>query len=322
MSNIRCRKTFVFMLALMVSFCAFGFCDTDYTYAAVSGKTAVVKKGPLNVRSGPSTKYKVYGTLAKGKKITLKGTKTYKGVKWYKITYKSKMRYISAAYVSVGSSSVSTVSYSPYKTGVVRYGSLRVRSGPSTNYKKLGTLAKNTKVTIKSLCKVNSMSYPSWYKIIYKSGTGYVACNYVTIKTSAGSSASNTKKVISTAESKLGCAYVYGAVGPSSFDCSGFVYWVMNNCGADTIAVPRTWKTTYSSYAKYSIGTDWSKAQAGDIVVFSTDGTASGITHVAFYYGNGKIIHASTPSTGVCISNITYSLSSKSIIGIIRLPNM
>ena len=59
------------------------------------------------------------------------------------------------------------------------------------------------------------------------------------------------------ADSKLGCAYQLGASGPDKFDCSGFVYWVMKNCGAQThITAPSTglWKTTYDSkYAAYSI---------------------------------------------------------------------
>ena len=90
--------------------------------------------------------------------------------------------------------------------------------------------------------------------------------------------------IIETARTKLGCAYVWGATGPNTFDCSGLVMWVYQQNG---ITVPRT----TSQYKPY-IGTDkevsWEEAQPGDIVW--REG------HMGIYLGNDKYIHA--PQTG------------------------
>ena len=95
---------------------------------------------------------------------------------------------------------------------------------------------------------------------------------------------SGNTNIIETARTKLGCAYVWGATGPNTFDCSGLVMWVYQQNG---ITVPRT----TSQYKPY-IGTDkevsWEEAQPGDIVW--REG------HMGIYLGNDKYIHA--PQTG------------------------
>ena len=329
MSTAAGKRIVLITFVFMALFCLYAIFDAEEVSADTTTRSGVIKNGPLNLRTGPGTDYSAAGTIAKGKKVTIMATTKRNGTSWYKITYKSKTRYVAAKYVKAGKTT--TVTYSKSKTAVVKNGPLNVRSGPSTSKKRLGSLAKGKKVTVKALCKVSG-SY-SWYRITYKSKTAYVCSSYMKIKTTASSSGSSTEpvtytgtnaqKVIACADSKLGCAYQLGASGPDKFDCSGFVYWVMKNCGAQTyITAPSTglWKTTYDSkYAAYSIGTDYTKALPGDIVVFSTNGRMSGITHVAFYYGNGKIIHASSSSTGVCVSSITASAAGKPILGIVRI---
>jgi len=135
---------------------------------------------------------------------------------------------------------------------------------------------------------------------------------------SAGFWKTNAGKIIKKAESKLGARYRYGGTGPKSFDCSGFVYWVYKNSGAKVKKVPRMGRTTYSKYKKYNIGRNIKKAKPGDIIMFSRSGSVKRITHVAIYYGNGKIIHASDYSTGVIVGGI----GSRKTVAIIRLPGM
>lgn len=95
---------------------------------------------------------------------------------------------------------------------------------------------------------------------------------------------SGNNKIIEIARTKLGCAYSWGATGPNTFDCSGFVMWVYQQNG---ISVPRS----TSGYKPY-LGTDkeisWDEAQPGDIVW--RDG------HMGIYLGDDKYIHA--PQTG------------------------
>ncbi len=127
----------------------------------------------------------------------------------------------------------------------------------------------------------------------------------------------NAQKIVSLAFSKLGSAYVYGAEGPNSFDCSGFVYWVVNNSGIPGLSVPRTSSALYTQFQAYNIGTSIADAHPGDIILFSNNGT---IVHSAIYYNDSKMIHASTSTTGVILTTVAYSLSNKSIFAIIRLP--
>ncbi|MFD0314440.1 C40 family peptidase [Streptomyces flavalbus] len=92
----------------------------------------------------------------------------------------------------------------------------------------------------------------------------------------------------SAAQSKIGSPYVYGATGPSSFDCSGLTYWAFAQAG---IAIPRT------SQAQANAGTriySQSDLQVGDLVIFYGD-----LHHVGFYAGNGQVLHA--PRTGTVV---------------------
>ena len=59
------------------------------------------------------------------------------------------------------------------------YTSLNVRSGPGTNYSTVGSVAKNSKVTIKGSYGSWEDHYDTWYRIYYGSGTGYVSSDYV-----------------------------------------------------------------------------------------------------------------------------------------------
>ncbi|WP_067933669.1 C40 family peptidase [Alicyclobacillus kakegawensis] len=95
--------------------------------------------------------------------------------------------------------------------------------------------------------------------------------------------------------SLVGSPYVYGGEDPAGFDCSGLAEYVYAKCG---IVIPRT------SFQQYACGEPvaWSQLQPGDLVFFAT--TGSGPTHVAIYVGNGLIVQALNPRTGVIVSHI------------------
>jgi cell wall-associated NlpC family hydrolase len=92
---------------------------------------------------------------------------------------------------------------------------------------------------------------------------------------------------IAAARSALGKPYVWGATGPSGFDCSGLMQWSYAHAG---VHLPRT--SQEQRYAGRQV--PLSQAQPGDLVVYRSDAG-----HVAMYVGHGQVIHAPYPGAPV-----------------------
>lgn len=105
----------------------------------------------------------------------------------------------------------------------------------------------------------------------------------------AGSGAST---LISVASSKIGSPYVWGAKGPNAFDCSGFVYWCLNNAG-----VSQSYMTSsgWRNAGRYTKITNFNDIQAGDIVVVKghVGIAAGGGTVIDASASNGRVVHRS-----------------------------
>jgi len=107
----------------------------------------------------------------------------------------------------------------------------------------------------------------------------------------AGNSAA--ARAVAAALSKEGSRYVFGAAGPSSFDCSGLTSWAWAQAG---VTIPRT-----SAGQAGLPSVPLSELQPGDLVTYY-----SPVHHVAMYIGGGQIIHASTSSKPVYITTVNY----------------
>ena len=100
------------------------------------------------------------------------------------------------------------------------------------------------------------------------------------------------RKMITEAENYLGYLYVWGGSSPStSFDCSGFVSWVINHCG-NGWNVGR--QTANGLMGKCDI-IPKSEAKPGDLIFFQKTYNTSGASHVGIYVGNGMMIHCGNP---------------------------
>lgn len=100
------------------------------------------------------------------------------------------------------------------------------------------------------------------------------------------------RKMITEAEKYLGYPYVWGGSSPStSFDCSGFVSWVINHCG-NGWNVGR--QTANGLMGKCDI-IPKSEAKPGDLIFFQKTDNTSGASHVGIYVGNGMMIHCGSP---------------------------
>ncbi|MFJ3638913.1 NlpC/P60 family protein [Streptomyces sp. NPDC090108] len=121
--------------------------------------------------------------------------------------------------------------------------------------------------------------------------SGSAAVNATAHGAPAGTN-SRAAAAVAYAYTKLGSPYVWGATGPSAFDCSGLIQAAYRSAG---VSLPRT------TYAQINAGRRVSRAQLqpGDLVFFY-----SGISHVGIYVGNGKMIHAPNPSAPVRVAPI------------------
>lgn len=118
------------------------------------------------------------------------------------------------------------------------------------------------------------------------------------------------EEVIGYAKQFLGNPYVYGGNSlTKGVDCSGFVQQVFKKFG---IQLERSSRSQYASDG-YKVSKN--DLLPGDLVFYGYDGH---IDHVAIYAGNGEIVHASTPKTGITMGELYYG---KPIIGIKRVIN-
>ena len=98
--------------------------------------------------------------------------------------------------------------------------------------------------------------------------------------------------MIYEAEKYLGYPYVWGGASPStSFDCSGFVSWVINNCG-NGWSYGRLTAEGLRGICTYVSPGD---AKPGDLIFFQGTYNTTGASHVGIYVGNGMMIHCGSP---------------------------
>lgn len=200
------------------------------------------------------------------------------------------------------------------KTMYVNYSSIFVRKGPSTSEEVVDTLVLNSQVIV-------TAEDGDWYKVKVDGKEGYIAkrllSNSKTESTSRSAdereetqveenektseqvaettavASSKGQEIVNYAKQYLGCKYVYGGSGPSTFDCSGFTMYVYKNFGISL---------SHSAIAQSKNGTYVAKEdlQPGDLVFFKDYETMNGIGHCGIYVGDGNFIHASS-GTGYCV---------------------
>jgi cell wall-associated NlpC family hydrolase len=110
------------------------------------------------------------------------------------------------------------------------------------------------------------------------------------------------QKVLAEANSHLGKRYVYGASGPNTFDCSGFVCYVYRHALGIT-SLARSAQGMAGSVKKVS----GSNREPGDLVFFTGTSSHAYISHVGIYVGGGRMIHASSSGRGVVYSDLDDS---------------
>ena len=191
--------------------------------------------------------------------------------------------------------------YEQTSTKYVNSTSVYVRKEPTTESDIVTTLIKNTDVIIVG-------ENDNWYKIKYNNLSGYIRKDLLSDEKLEATSRSENfertmektisnnelgQQIVDYAKQYLGCPYVYGGSGSSSFDCSGFTMYVYKQFG---------YELSHSATAQSKRGEYVSKEnlQPGDLVFFLDYETMDGIGHCGIYIGDGDFIHASS-GTGYCV---------------------
>lgn len=294
--------------------------------ASAQKTSGVVNAGPLNVRSGPGTKYDRVGSLKEGAVVTILETSG----DWYKITCGSISGYVSGEYVTLNAVSSEAppkqepeqepekepetppeikVEEMEAQSGLVMTSSLNIRSGPSTDYDRVGSLKVGNVITIIG-------KSGNWYKITAGKVTGYVSAKYVTPMNELESSPVG-EAAAALAKSLIGAPYVYGAEGPKSFDCSGLIYYIFEQLG---YKLGRTATQQYQINGEFVAFED---LEPGDLIFifnpkYDKSGGTKPVTHVGIYVGDDQFIHASTSGDCVKYSDL-YGSHYKYMVGFKRI---
>jgi len=294
----------------------------------------------VNVRQEPNTDCEVLGKLYDGAVAQILETVGEGENQWFKVVSGSVEGYIKAEFFIHGEDAAAVMDQYVAKYVSVNADKLNVREGQTTESRRIGYLCTGERLKV---IEDNG----EWIHVQYTDEIkGYVSAQYVTIeedyiyaknaeeesaeaafikelKDRAGISETvvqeNTtitvqppstlystsvelrKAIIDYAMQFLGNRYINGGQSlVTGTDCSGFTMYVLREFGYSISRVPQ------GQYTSAGRAISYSEAQPGDIICYSDNGGVS-CTHVAFYIGNGQILHAANSRDGVKISSATYT---------------
>lgn len=295
----------------------------------MTGRAVVTASGSVNIRESGTVDSPRVGNINAGGILTVKE----KGSEWSLVTSNGVTGYIKNEFLAFDADAATYAASNLKKVVKINTASLRVRAAANENSETLTLVTEGNAYGIEEIGA-------GWTKIhVDDSISGYVRNDYIILDytgpvahvvTDAPANSGNTgstgttentttestgittppstnigQDIVNYALQFVGNPYVYGGTSlTNGADCSGFVMRIYADFG---YSIPRT------ADVQGTVGTEVSlSALAPGDLVFYDNGTGS-IKHVALYIGNGQVVHASSSTTGIIISNVNYKPPCKAV---------
>lgn len=283
----------------------------------------------LNIRQEPKEGGKIIGKMTS--KSAGEILETTEDGKWYKIKSGPVTGYVSSEYILTGQAAKDEALQEAKLMAIVSTDRLNARTEPTTDAPIWTQISNSERYNVLS-------QQDGWVEIELDTTSAYVATEYVDVRyalneaieftpmeessgssggkgssggsssgskggSSSGTTSSKRTQIANYATQFLGNPYVWGGTSlTNGADCSGFTMAVMSHFG---VSLPHH----SGSQASCGRAISSSEKRPGDLI-FYTDSSGT-INHVALYIGNGQVVHASNPSSGIKISNWNYRTPAK-----------
>lgn len=255
----------------------------------------------LNVRKTPGENAEKVGELPGGGACEILEEED----GWYHIKSGKVDGYVSSMYILTGEEAKAKAQEDQKLTALVLANALKVRKQPDTEHGTWAMVYNGNSLDVKEVLE------NGWVSVVYEDGEkeAYVSGDYVDINYSLDTALTQLEVLYGKGVSDLGidlaeravqyvgCPYVYGGTSlTNGTDCSGFTMLLMKKYGI---------KLPHSARAQSRMGEEVSlnSLRPGDLIFYAN---STGVNHVTIYIGGGRVCHASSPSTGIKISDINY----------------
>lgn len=265
--------------------------------------------GNLNVRVAATTEAKLVGKMPNNAGCEILGVEG----EWTKIKSGEVEGYVKSEYLLSGDAALLRAEQIKQIIAKVTTTTLYVREEPNTECTIITSMPMGEELEVIEVLD-------GWVKVNIDSDEGYVSADYVDISTELPKAMTMTEvrygqgvsdvrvSLVQYATQFVGNPYVWGGTSLTrGADCSGFVLSVYANFG---VSLPHSSRSQASCGAKISA----SEAKPGDLFFY---GNGNSINHVAIYIGNGQVVHASSPRTGIKISSAYY----RTPVKVVRIIN-
>ncbi len=254
----------------------------------------------LNIREEPNENGKLIGKLSKDAaceilEIDENG--------WAHIKSGKVEGYCSTEFLYLGEEAVARGREVASMIAIVNTQTLKVREQPNTDSTVITLIPEEEQLEVVEIME------NGWIKFLLDDEEAYVSGEYVDVEERLEKAVTLTElkygqgvsdvrvDLVQYAKQFVGNPYVWGGTSlTNGADCSGFTLSIFKKYG---VSLPHH----AASQAQLGTKVDYSSAQPGDLVFYAKNGR---INHVAIYIGNGQVIHASSPKTGIKISSWNY----------------